>query len=297
METDMSSNASEAVADLPQASAGSHANEVSRGERFEFGKNWSRFLALLNDERIAEAENSLKAMLGVEDLRGKSFLDIGSGSGLFSLVARRLGARVHSFDYDPHSVACTMELRRRYAPGDADWRIEEGSALDADYVKSLGQFDIVYSWGVLHHTGQMWAALDNANLPVAENGLLFVAIYNDTGSQTARWKRIKRTYNNLPRFLRLPFTVIVISPLEIKSLIYHLLTGRVRRYVKSWTHSSTARGMSRWRDIVDWVGGYPYEAAAPEEIFDFYKARGYELAKLKCGGVGLGCNEFVFKKK
>jgi 2-polyprenyl-3-methyl-5-hydroxy-6-metoxy-1,4-benzoquinol methylase len=296
----MISDASEVVADLSRADAagaGSHANEVSRGERFEFGKNWSRFLALLNEERIAEAENSLKKMLGVETLRGKSFLDIGSGSGLFSLVARRLGARVHSFDYDPHSVACTAELRRRYFPGDADWRIEEGSALDADYVKSLGAFDIVYSWGVLHHTGQMWAALDNANLPVAENGLLFVAIYNDTGSQTARWKRIKRTYNSLPRFLRLPFTAVVISPLEMKSLIHHLLTGRVRRYARSWMRSSTERGMSRWRDIVDWVGGYPYEAASPEEIFDFYKARGYELVKLKCGGVGLGCNEFVFKKR
>jgi SAM-dependent methyltransferase len=236
-------------------------------------------------------------MLGLEDLRGKRFLDIGSGSGLFSLAARRLGARVHSFDYDPHSVACTMELRRRYFPDEAEWTIEEGSALDAAYLKSLGEFDIVYSWGVLHHTGQMWAALHNANLPVADGGLLFVAIYNDTGSQTARWKRIKRTYNNLPRFLRLPFTVIVISPLEMKSLAYHLLTGRVRQYIKSWTGSSTERGMSRWRDIVDWVGGYPYEAAAPEEIFDFYKDRGFELAKLKCGGVGLGCNEFVFKKR
>jgi len=283
----MSANVSEAA----------HAAEVSRGERFEFGKNWSRFLALLDDERIANAENSLKAMLGLEDLRGKSFLDIGSGSGLFSLAARRLGARVHSFDYDPHCVACTMELKRRYANGDADWRIEEGSALDSDYVRSLGSFDIVYSWGVLHHTGQMWQALDNARLPVAADGLLFVAIYNDTGSQTARWKRIKRTYNNLPRLLRLPFTFIVISPLEMKSLIYHLLTGRMRQYARSWTRSSTERGMSRWRDIVDWVGGYPYEAAAPEEIFDFYRARGFELVKLKAGGVGLGCNEFVFKKK
>lgn len=301
----MSLNASEITNKIAQAASlradetalNAHAGEVSRGERFEFGKNWSRFLALLNDERIVAAENSLKRMLGVEDLRGKSFLDIGSGSGLFSLAARRLGARVHSFDYDPHSVACTQELRRRYFPGDAEWIAEGGSALDADYLKSLGSFDVVYSWGVLHHTGQMWNALDNANLPVATNGLLFVSIYNDTGSQTARWKWIKRTYNNLPRFLRFPFTVIVMSPLEAKSLIYHLLTGRVGRYISSWTRVSTERGMNRWRDIVDWVGGYPYEAAAPEEIFDFYKARGYELVNLKCGGVGLGCNEFVFRKK
>src|SRR4030095_3019870 len=94
-----------------------HAGEVARGERFEFGENWSRFLAALDDERIAEAENSLRLMLETAPLAGKSLLDIGSGSGLFSLAARRLGARVHSLDFDPRSVACTAELRRRYFPG------------------------------------------------------------------------------------------------------------------------------------------------------------------------------------
>src|SRR5438552_12021640 len=111
-----------------------HAIEIARGERFEFGKNWSRFLALLDDGRIARAEESVKQMLEVENLEGQSFLDIGSGSGLFSLAARRLGARVHSLDYDPQSVACTKELRRRYCNNDRDWRIEEGSELDADYL-------------------------------------------------------------------------------------------------------------------------------------------------------------------
>src|SRR5918911_286314 len=131
---------------------GQQALEVARGERFEFGRNWAKFLALLNEQRIADAENSLRQMLECEDLKGRSFLDIGSGSGLFSLAARRLGARVHSFDYDPHSVACTMELRRRFCPEDAAWTVETGSALDADYLKRLGRFDVVYSWGVLHHT-------------------------------------------------------------------------------------------------------------------------------------------------
>ena len=128
-----------------------HAGEVARGQRFEFGKNWSRFLALLDDQRILDAEGSLKRMLELETLEGKSFLDAGSGSGLFSLAARRLGARVHSFDYDPHSVACTAELKRRYFPNDSSWKVEERSVLDQGYLGSLGTFDVVYSSGVLHH--------------------------------------------------------------------------------------------------------------------------------------------------
>jgi 2-polyprenyl-3-methyl-5-hydroxy-6-metoxy-1,4-benzoquinol methylase len=271
-----------------------HAIEVSRGERFEFGENWSRFLSVLDEERIRKAEESLREMLEVESLAGRSFLDIGSGSGLFSLAARRLGARVHSFDYDPRSVACARELRRRYFPDDADWQVEEGSALDAGYVRSLGEFDVVYSWGVLHHTGSMWEALDNARLAVAPGGRLFVAIYNDLGSRSARWKWIKKTYNELPRLLRSPFAAAVSAPNEAKSVLRAVVTLRPGEYVRSWTRYSEKRGMSRWRDIVDWVGGYPYEYATPEAIFDFYRARGFSLARLKCGGVGLGCNEFVF---
>jgi 2-polyprenyl-6-hydroxyphenyl methylase/3-demethylubiquinone-9 3-methyltransferase len=275
----------------------SHAGEIARGERFEFGKNWSRFLAELNDERVSSAEASLKRMLEVDDLRGKTFLDIGSGSGLFSLAARRLGARVHSFDFDPHSVNCTLELRRRYFPDDREWTIEEGSALDSDYVRSLGLFDVVYSWGVLHHTGEMWRALENAQMAVAPGGKLFIAIYNDLGTKSTRWRWIKKKYNELPRLLRTPFAAAVTAPDELKRMLRSVLTLKPGEYVRSWTHyDEGGRGMSRWRDVVDWVGGYPYEVATPEEIFDFYRSRGFSLAKLKCGGVGLGCNEFVFEK-
>jgi len=273
-----------------------HASEVARGERFEFGENWSRFLAALDDDRIREAEDSLRRMLETETLAGRSFLDIGSGSGLFSLAARRLGARVHSLDYDPRSVACTAELRHRFFPDDPDWKVEEGSALDADYLKSLGLFDVVYSWGVLHHTGRMWEALENARLGVKPGGLLFIAIYNDTGTQAARWKWIKKTYNRLPRLLRPPFAALAVAPDEVKPALRSLVTLRPQEYVRRWTRYDKHRGMSRWRDIVDWVGGYPYEVATPDEIFDFYRARGFTLTKLKCGGVGLGCNEFVFAR-
>src|SRR5688572_14449984 len=130
-----------------------HAREVSRGERFEFGKNWSNFLSVVNEERIDQAVVSLRKLLGVDSLAGASFLDVGSGSGLFSLAAHRLGARVRSFDYDGSSVACTTEMRRRFAAPGAEWTVERGSVLDREYLTSLGRYDYVYSWGVLHHTG------------------------------------------------------------------------------------------------------------------------------------------------
>ncbi|HZB24819.1 MAG TPA: glycosyltransferase, partial [Vicinamibacterales bacterium] len=171
----------ERAAAPPTASHSLHAREVAAGERFEFGSNWARFLEVVDEDRIFTAEESLREMLHRTDLRGLTFLDVGSGSGLFSLAARRLGARVRSFDYDPQSVACTAELRRRYCPDDSQWEVSQGSILDARFVRSLGTFDIVYSWGVLHHTGNMWEALELVGQAVAPGGLLFIAIYNDMG--------------------------------------------------------------------------------------------------------------------
>ena len=152
-----------------------HAAEVRTGQRFEFGANWARFLTTLNDERIAEAERSLVRWLGRERLDGLTFLDAGSGSGLFSLAARRLGATVTSFDYDPQSVACTSTLRERYFAGDPDWTVQRGSVLDPAFLAGLGTFDIVYSWGVLHHTGAMWDAIANTAQRVAPGGQYYDA--------------------------------------------------------------------------------------------------------------------------
>lgn len=270
-----------------------HATEVALGERFEFGANWAQFLNVLNDERIALAEQSLRTMLGVSDLRGKRFLDIGSGSGLFSLVARRLGATVHSFDYDPQSVACTAELKRRYYPDDSGWIVEQGSALDKDYLHTFGQWDIVYSWGVLHHTGAMWQALENVTPLVRPGGTLFVAIYNYQRGMTPVWTWVKRAYNRLPNGLRW----LVLGPALIRlwgpRTIYDLLRGKP---FHTWRHYAehNVRGMSAWRDVVDWVGGYPFEVAKPEEIFRFYRDRGFVLGNMVTCGGGLGCNEFVF---
>lgn len=266
-----------------------HAVEIAQGERFQFGENWRRFLANLDEQRISVAEDSLRNMLEVANLEGRTFLDIGSGSGLFSLAARRLGARVHSFDYDPQSVACTQELRRRYFADDPDWRVEEGSALDPAYLASLGKFDFVYSWGVLHHTGSMWRALENAVIPVRDGGLLFIALYNDQGGISRRWATIKRNYVRHP-VLRGPIVAWSFIWLNGGGFIKGLLRGHPMRVFQN-----PGRGMSVWHDMIDWVGGYPFEVAGPGEVFEFFKKRGFSLTHLVTTH-SLGCNEFVFQR-
>jgi 2-polyprenyl-3-methyl-5-hydroxy-6-metoxy-1,4-benzoquinol methylase len=265
--------------------------EISAGDRFGFGANWSRFLSVLGEDRIREAVSSLKNMLELNDLTGKTFLDIGSGSGLFSLAARRLGARVHSFDYDPQSVACTLELRRRFFPDDQDWKVEQGSVLDPAYLEGLGTWDIVYSWGVLHHTGDMWTAVGNATQRVREGGTFFIAIYNDEGGPTERWKRLKQLYNRTSG-VRPLLLAYGLWRFWGRTIIREFITGRP---LASWRAYITSRGMSPWHDLVDWMGGWPYEAATPEAIFDFCKARGFVLQKL-ITRQGTGNNEFVFRK-
>jgi 2-polyprenyl-6-hydroxyphenyl methylase/3-demethylubiquinone-9 3-methyltransferase len=269
--------------------------ELARGTRFKFGKNWSRFLDLLDEERVAQAENSLREKLELADLTGKTFLDIGSGSGMFSLAARRMGARVHSFDYDPQSVACTTELKQRYFQNDLLWTVERGSILDVDYVRRLGLFDVVYSWGVLHHTGAMWQAMENAQLPVGRGGKLFVAIYNDQGGASKRWRAVKRFYNVVPSPLKLVLVLVIGSFWECRSAMVRFSRMQNPLPFKSWSHKKTARGMSIWYDLVDWVGGYPFEVAKPEEVFDFYRKEGFILVGLKTDR-GHGCNEFVFER-
>src|SRR5713226_4536121 len=163
-------------------------------KQFEFGKNWRSFLEVVDESRVRAAEDSLTKLLEVDRLEGRSLLDVGCGSGLFSLAARRLGASVISFDVDPQAVDCAMELKKKFCDGDQRWTILSGSVLDDEYMARLGRFDIVYAWGVLHHTGSMWRAITNALAAVARGGQLVLSLYNDQGWKSRCWHRIKKSY-------------------------------------------------------------------------------------------------------
>jgi 2-polyprenyl-6-hydroxyphenyl methylase/3-demethylubiquinone-9 3-methyltransferase len=260
-------------------------DSVAGADRYEFGENWSRFLRHLDHEQIADAEESLRQWLGTDSLSGKRFLDAGSGSGLFSLAARRLGATVHSFDYDPMSVRCTAELRQRYFPDDPQWRVERGSVLDRAYVDSLGKFDVVYSWGVLHHTGSMWKAMETVLSALQPGGKLFISLYNDQGWISRYWTMVKAAYNRF-RWLR-PLIVTLHAP--------YLIFGRWL----AWRIKGTVRkqrGMRVLTDAYDWLGGYPFEVATPEKVVTFYRERGLSAQRVQSCGRRMGCNEFVFAR-
>lgn len=248
------------------------------GREVEFGKKWTLFLTDLTVPQIYHAEKLLTSRLELERLHQKSFLDVGCGGGLISLAARRLGARVISFDSDPHAIASARELRRRYFPDDPDWQIEQGSVLDSKFLGTLNTFDIVWANDVLNHSGAMNQALENVRQLVAVGGRLEVAIYQDHGPISARWDRLKGIYHKLPRPLRDLFGVALIARTEGRPFLAHLRRGNAVNWLKGWAGDrDNANDKGRWRAWMDWLGNYPYERASVEEVIEASGREGFRL--------------------
>ncbi|TVQ01553.1 MAG: class I SAM-dependent methyltransferase [Planctomycetaceae bacterium] len=274
--------------------------------RFRFGENWKDFLSTIDRDRVEAAAVGLERLLGADtNLAGRSFVDIGCGSGLVSLAAHLAGAQVTSFDFDEQSVRCTETLRERCEPrGTVDsgtapgppWRILHGSILDQNFIAGLGRFDIAYAWGVLHHTGRMWPAIEAACDLVAPGGRLVLAIYHDQGGPSRRWARVKRFYHRLPPWLRPVYVASIAAGWELRFSLARLCSGRNPLPLEDWRSKKRDRGMSVWHDWVDWIGGWPFEVSSPDGIINPLIRSGFELRMLKTVGGGWGCNEYVFRR-
>jgi SAM-dependent methyltransferase len=264
-------------------------------DRFRFGENWRSYSALIGGDQIAEAELSLKRLLQRDDLTRRRLLDVGCGSGLFSLASRNLGASVFSFDFDRDAADCARALKARYRANDREWAIEQGSILDREYLGRLGHFDVVYAWGVLHHTGDMHQAIRNAASLVAEDGLLVMALYGKTPF-CGLWAAEKRWYSRAsPSMQKAARAVYVVA-----RRASFLLRGRdFSRYVAEYQRRT--RGMDFHHDVHDWLGGYPYESISPSELLALAGDLSFNCVRSNCrrrpiGLFGSGCDEYVLQR-
>lgn len=262
-------------------------------DRFEFGKNWESYSHLITDERIQKAQERLESLLGTRDLSGKTFLDIGCGSGLHSLAALRLGAKsIVAIDLDPNSVSTTRAVLAKYWNGD-NATVRQLSVFDV-VKESLGQFDVVYSWGVLHHTGDMNRAIECAASCVKPGGLFAVALYGKT-RHCERWKRIKRWYINAS-----PAEQARAEEWYVRLYGFYLLL-RGRRLSTHIANYKNKRGMDFYHDVKDWIGGYPYESIAPQELQALLAPLKFEIVKQRVarrsGLFGSGNDEFLLRKQ
>jgi SAM-dependent methyltransferase len=265
---------------------------------FSFGRNWQAFLKNVDDERVRIAGSSLTDFLNLRDLKGKTFLDIGCGSGLFSYAAFKLGAdRIVSFDIDRFSVECCRYLHEKEGRP-SNWEVMEGSVLDRELLDGLGTFDIVYSWGVLHHTGRMWEAIENSARLVKPEGYYYIALYNRILSRDGStswihpfWLKVKQTYNSYPGL-----ATYVLEPLAMAAYMA-IVVARRENPVTHLKNYKSHRGMSWKTDATDWLGGYPYEFATAEEVFKFVKSRfpEFNLMNMKVTS-GRGLNWYLFQR-
>jgi len=260
------------------------------GISFSFGANWKRYLDSLTIEKIQIAKQSLKDFLG--NIKGKTCIDIGSGSGIFSYSMYALGAKeVTSIELDPFSAQCANYLKSKVKNPER-WKIYQGSILDKTFISKIGRYDIVYSWGVLHHTGNMWEAIKNAALLVNDNGIFYLAIYNKTKSSRF-WLKVKKIYNLSPKIGKKFMNFLLFSDmyfmLPLLSLKNPLI--RLKNYKKN-------RGMDPMTDVKDWLGGYPFEVATFREIVTFLNRIHQNFKLIKYNKVNPGANannELVFK--
>ena len=263
---------------LPDEERNRNKEEVT----FSFGENWKDFVGTVSDQEIRGATRDIEDWLGTGFVSGKTVVDVGSGSGLHSLAFQSLGARqVLSFDADANSVEATRRLWEK-AGKPSNWTVSQGSILDPDLVGTLGRFDIVYSWGVLHHTGAMWQAVENCFPLVAPGGKLWLSLYAK-GPRYAKDLALKRRYN-------------AASSLGKRWMVYtwigrHVL-GRLKGLQNPFAWSKN-RGMNMYHDVVDWLGGLPYEVASEDEVVTQARQNGFVLERVLVKSEG-SCNIYVF---
>ncbi|MFN4280903.1 class I SAM-dependent methyltransferase [Thermosynechococcus sp.] len=268
---------------------------TSQAAHFAFGKNWADYATKISEQQINKAEKGLERLLGRDAIRYRRFLDIGCGSGIHTLAALRLGvSEALAVDIDPDSVATTQALLEQWAPS-TNWHTQTISVFDLK-PSEVGTFDIVYSWGVLHHTGDMKRAICRASEMVKEGGLFAFALYRRTLFDLF-WKWEKRWYSTAsPKAQDLARNVYT-------ALFRFRFWTKGRSFKEYVTSYSQNRGMVYENDVHDWLGGWPYETISPSEVekvmhqLGFTLVRAFTKEERWIGILGNGCDEYVYQRR
>jgi predicted RNA methylase len=271
-------------------------SDLDLNSHFSFGDNWAQYSKYVTDEHLKHAVDDLKRLLGVSTLNGKTFCDIGCGSGIHSVAAAKMGAMVTAVDIDPMSTATAIALAQKFGVSN---QLTISNYSIFDHKLPLNDFNIVYSWGVLHHTGAMWNAIEEAMKLVspASGSIFAIALYRKT-RLCSFWKFEKRLYKDSPRFIQAGLRILMTALMDVANLL------RLKSPIKFRSEYQMKRGMSFKHDVHDWLGGYPYESVQDNELKSFFSDREFVLErtflrspnKMQLGIFGSGCDEYVFKK-
>lgn len=148
--------------------------------RAEFSREWfdeidARFVDAAR--HFAHDERPFGRIIPFDAITGKKVLEIGCGMGLHTELMARAGAEVTALDISPKSVAAT-KARLALKGLTADVR-----EVDAETLDIQNEYDLIWSWGVIHHSSRTGRVLRNLYGALKPGAQLRFMVYSLDGAE------------------------------------------------------------------------------------------------------------------
>jgi ubiquinone/menaquinone biosynthesis C-methylase UbiE len=163
-----------------------------------YGKLWDKYET---DEYIKEAYRIIESRFKNNEfdlsvLKGKTILDMGCGSGRYTIALTKTGAeKVYGIDLGKESIRKAALIAEK--SGIRNIEFDVGSVLDLPYEDNL--FDFIYSNGVLHHTENLEQGINELYRTLKPGGESFLYLYADGGIFWYSRKKMPRVMKKIPQ--------------------------------------------------------------------------------------------------